>query len=188
MLTIHSLTVIRQQKTLLHNISTKLEKGKIYALIGHNGSGKSTLIKALAGETTPTNGKIVLGEIGNKSIFDLSPKVLAQHIAYLPQKLPDASSFTVAELVILGRYPHQKWLQKPTPQDHAIVRDAMAMTQVTQYAEQSVATLSGGERARSWLAMCIGQDTPYLLLDEPLAPLDIVYQVEILRLIRELAT
>ena len=54
-------------------------------------------------------------------------------------------------------------------------------------AEQSVATLSGGERARAWLAMCIAQDTPYLLLDEPLAPLDIVYQVEILRLIRDLA-
>ena len=63
----------------------------------------------------------------------------------------------------------------------------MSLTQVTPFAEQSVATLSGGERARAWLAMCIAQDTPYLLLDEPLAPLDIVYQVEILRLIRDLA-
>lgn len=186
MLTIQSLSVIRQHKTLLHDINLQLEKGKIYALIGHNGSGKSTLIKALAGETTPTSGRIVLDEFPETSTFDLPAKTLAQHIAYLPQKLPDASSFTVAELVMLGRYPYQKWLQKPTPQDQAIVTEAMAMTQVTQFAQQSVATLSGGERARAWLAMCIAQDTPTLLLDEPLAPLDIVYQVEVLRLIREL--
>nr|WP_228274265.1 ATP-binding cassette domain-containing protein [Moraxella osloensis] len=53
MLTTQSLTVMRQQKTLLHNINVTIDKGKIYALIGHNGSGKSTLIKALAGETPP---------------------------------------------------------------------------------------------------------------------------------------
>ncbi|MFW2176946.1 MULTISPECIES: ABC transporter ATP-binding protein [unclassified Moraxella] len=187
MLTIQSLTVTRQHKNLLQNINATLEKGKIYALIGHNGSGKSTLMKALAGETTPTSGKIVLDNFAEQSTFDLPPKTLAQHIAHLPQKLPDASHFTVVELVMLGRYPYQKWLQKPTTQDHAMVQEAMAMTQVTQFAEQSVATLSGGERARAWLALCIAQDTPYLLLDEPLAPLDIVYQVEVLRLINDLA-
>lgn len=58
MLTTQSLTVMRQQKPLLHHINVTIEKGKIYALIGHNGSGKSTLIKALAGETTPTSGQI----------------------------------------------------------------------------------------------------------------------------------
>ena len=58
MLTTQSLTVMHQQKTLLHNINVTIDKGKIYALIGHNGSGKSTLIKALAGETTPTSGQI----------------------------------------------------------------------------------------------------------------------------------
>lgn len=58
MLTTQSLTVMRQQKTLLHNINVTIDKGKIYALIGHNGSGKSTLIKALAGETTPTSGQV----------------------------------------------------------------------------------------------------------------------------------
>lgn len=187
MLFIQSLTIIRGQKTLVHNLSTSLEQGKIYALIGHNGSSKSTLIKALAGETIPTSGKVVLDEFADKSIFELAPKTLAQHIAYLPQKLPDANHFTVGELVMLGRYPYQKWLQKPTPQDHAIVHEAMDMTQVAQFAKRSVATLSGGERARAWLAMCIAQDTPYLLLDEPLAPLDMVYQVQILRLIRELS-
>lgn len=143
MLTTQSLTVMRQQKTLLHNINVTIERGKIYALIGHNGSGKSTLIKALAGETTPTSGQILLPDLPDKLIFDLPPKTLAQQVAYLPQKLPDASQFTVAELVMLGRYPYQKWLQKPTPQDHTKVREAMALTQVTPFAEQSVATRVG---------------------------------------------
>ena len=58
MLTTQSLTVMRQQKTLLHNINVTIDKGKIYALIGHNGSGKSTLIKALAGEIRPTSGQV----------------------------------------------------------------------------------------------------------------------------------
>lgn len=187
MLFTQSLTVIRQEKTLLHDINITLEKGKIYALIGHNGSGKSTLIKTLAGEITPTSGHVALDELTNQSIFDLPPKTLAQYLSYLPQKLPDASHFTVSELVMLGRYPHQKWLQKPTLQDHAILYQAMQHTQIEQFAKQSMTTLSGGERARAWLAMCIAQDTPYLLLDEPLAALDIVYQVEILRLIQHLA-
>lgn len=103
MLTTQSLTVMRQQKTLLHNINVTIDKGKIYALIGHNGSGKSTLIKALAGETPPTSGQILLPDFADKSIFDLPPKTFAQQVAYLPQKLPDASQFTVAELVMLGR-------------------------------------------------------------------------------------
>ncbi|ELA09317.1 ABC transporter-like protein [Moraxella macacae 0408225] len=188
MLSIQSLCIIRQDKTLLDDITLSLQKGKIYALIGHNGSGKSTLIKALSGEMTPTHGQIVLSDFNDKAIADLPPKTLAKHIAYLAQKLPDANNFTVAELVMLGRYPYQKWLQKPTAQDYAIVAEAMAVTKITKFAERSVATLSGGERARAWLAMCIAQDTPYLLLDEPLAPLDIVYQVEILRLIQNLAS
>lgn len=102
MLTTQSLTVMHQQKTLLHNINVTIDKGKIYAF-GHNGSGKSTLIKALAGETTPTSGQILLPDFADKSIFDLPPKTFAQQVAYLPQKLPDASQFTVAELVMLGR-------------------------------------------------------------------------------------
>ena len=70
MLTTQSLTVMRQQKTLLHNINVTIEQGKIYALIARNGSGKSTLIKALAGETSPNSGQILLQDLPDKSIFD----------------------------------------------------------------------------------------------------------------------
>lgn len=183
MMHINNLSLIRQKKVLLHSTSFIIEPNKLYALIGHNGSGKSSLIKAMAGEMAPTQGGI---EIESKDLRSFSAKRLATHLAYLPQNLPDAGAFTVYELVMLGRYPHQKWLQKPTTHDHQQVEKAIALTQVDAFRNRQVSTLSGGERARVWLAMCLAQQTKYLLLDEPLAALDVVYQIEVLKLIRQL--
>lgn len=184
MLTTQNLTIHAFDKTLLDDINLCICPAKLYGLIGHNGSGKSTLIKALAGEITPSAGNIY---IDDKPLHQLPPKTLAKKLAYLPQKLPDQSGFSVADLVMLGRYPHQSFLAKPSAQDHQIVAQAMADTGISTFANGSLANLSGGEKARAWLAMCLAQQTPYLLLDEPLAPLDIVYQVQILKLIQTLA-
>ena len=183
MMHINNLSLIRQKKVLLHPTSFIIEPNKLYALIGHNGSGKSSLIKSMAGEMKPTQGGI---EIESKDLRSFSAKRLATHLAYLPQNLPDAGAFTVYELVMLGRYPHQKWLQKPTADDRQHVEKAIALTQVDAFRDRQVSTLSGGERARVWLAMCLAQQTKYLLLDEPLAALDVVYQIEVLKLIRKL--
>lgn len=189
MLSTQNLSFSLQNKTLLADIDLTLEKGKLYGIIGHNGSGKSTLIKLLAGENKPTSGVVTFeNKSGKQDLHKLPAKELAKNMAYLPQNLPDAQNFTVEELVMLGRYPWQKWLQKPTDKDRQIVATAMCQTQIDDKAAQTVATLSGGERARVWLAMCLAQQTDYLLLDEPLAALDIVYQVEILRLIKDLVT
>ena len=183
MLRVNQLTISRQGNTLLENISCELNSNELIALVGHNGSGKSTLIKALAGEMSVNGGSISLDE---RHIADYSNKELAQQMAYLPQQLPDAAGFTVRELVMLGRYPHQKWLQKPSQIDKDKVEQAMRTTQVEAFAERTTTTLSGGERARVWLAMCLAQDTRYLLLDEPLAALDMHYQLEVIQLIRRL--
>ena len=183
MLRVNQLTISRQGNTLLDNISCELSSNELIALVGHNGSGKSTLIKALAGEMSVNGGSISLDE---RHIADYSNKELAQQMAYLPQQLPDAAGFTVRELVMLGRYPHQKWLQKPSQVDKDKVEQAMRTTQVEAFAERTTTTLSGGERARVWLAMCLAQDTRYLLLDEPLAALDMHYQLEVIQLIRRL--
>lgn len=183
MLRVNQLTISRQGTTLLDNISCELNSNELIALVGHNGSGKSTLIKALAGEMSVNGGSISLDE---RHIADYSNKELAQQMAYLPQQLPDAAGFTVRELVMLGRYPHQKWLQKPSQVDKDKVEQAMRTTQVEAFAERTTTTLSGGERARVWLAMCLAQDTRYLLLDEPLAALDMHYQLEVIQLIRRL--
>ncbi|TDQ56319.1 iron complex transport system ATP-binding protein [Mesocricetibacter intestinalis] len=183
MLKIEKLGFRVQDKTLLRDISFSLAAGKVYGLIGHNGSGKSTLIKILSGENSPSQGEIFLD---HKPLSAFGHKALARRIAYLPQHLPEAADFLVSELVMLGRFPWQGWLQKPSREDQLIVEEAMALTAVSRFAGQPVNTLSGGERQRVWLAMCLAQQSEYLLLDEPLAALDIVYQVEVLQLIRRL--
>ena len=183
MLRANQLSISRQGNTLLDNVSCEIASNQLVALVGHNGSGKSTLIKALAGEMSSSSGSITLDE---RFISDYGSKELARQMAYLPQQLPEAAGFTVRELVMLGRYPHQKWLQKPTQMDKDKVTQAMRVTQTEAFADRITATLSGGERARVWLAMCLAQDTRYLLLDEPLAALDIHYQIEIIQLIRRL--
>ncbi|WP_227429405.1 ABC transporter ATP-binding protein [Psychrobacter sp. I-STPA6b] len=183
MLTIDHVTLCQNNKTLLSDIHLNIETGKLYGLIGHNGSGKSSLIKLLAGEYHASQGNVLFQ---HEPIHKIPSKRLAQHIAYLPQNLPDAQTFTVEELVMLGRYPWQRWLQKPSEEDKQVVQTAMSQAQILTKSTQTVSTLSGGERARAWLAMCLAQQTDYLLLDEPLAALDIVYQVEILKLVKQL--
>lgn len=108
MLRANQLTISRQGNTLLDNVSCELDANELIALVGHNGSGKSTLIKALAGEMTSNGGSVSLDD---RHINHYSSKELAKQMAYLPQQLPDAAGFTVHELIMLGRYPHQKWLQ-----------------------------------------------------------------------------
>lgn len=184
MLITEHLYIHAYNKPLLEDISIRLESAKLYGLIGHNGSGKSTLIKALSGEIPPTKGVI---SIDGNNLNKLPARLLAKKLAYLPQKLPDQSGFSVEELIMLGRYPHQSFLSKPSDNDKQIVAEAMSETGVTKFAKESLAVLSGGEKARVWLSMCLAQKTPYLLLDEPLAPLDVVYQVQILKLIQRLA-
>ena len=183
MLRANNLNLHIQGNTLLDNVDCEIATNQLVALVGHNGSGKSTLIKALVGEMRSSSGDVTLNE---RSISDYGSKELAQHMAYLPQQLPDAAGFTVRELVMLGRYPHQKWLQKPSQIDKDKVAEALSVTQTEALAERITATLSGGERARAWLAMCLAQDTRYLLLDEPLAALDMHYQLEVIQLIRRL--
>ena len=131
MLRANQLTISRQGNTLLDNVSCELDANELIALVGHNGSGKSTLIKALAGEMTSSSGSVSLDD---RHISDYSSKELAKQMAYLPQQLPDAAGFTVRELVMLGRYPHQKWLQKPNQMDKDQVEQAMRITQVEAFA------------------------------------------------------
>lgn len=183
MFSVDAVSFCADSKVLLRDISCSLQKGRLYGLIGHNGSGKSTFIRLLSGELAPSSGAV---HLQGERVHALSPKARARRIAYLPQKLPEAADFLVRELVMLGRFPWQGWLQKPSAEDVSIVEQAMQQTAVAPFAEQPVNTLSGGERQRVWLAMCLAQQSACLLLDEPLAALDIVYQVEVLQLVRRL--
>ncbi|WP_087018353.1 ABC transporter ATP-binding protein [Thaumasiovibrio subtropicus] len=172
------------QRPLLNAFSKTFEPGKIYALVGHNGSGKSTLLKLLANQQQASSGNVLLK---GKPVKQWSDKAFAQHVAYLPQHLPTTDSLAGRDLVSFGRYPWHGLLGRLSKTDHAIVDEAMALTDTTQYVHRLVDSLSGGERQRLWFAMLLAQKTPFLLLDEPLSALDVAHQVEMLSLIKSLS-
>lgn len=171
-------------RMLLQPISLQFEQGKVYGLIGHNGSGKSTLIKLLAKQQPLSSGKILFA---NQSLEDWSNREFAKRVAYLPQHLPSATNLTAKELIAMGRYAWQGLFGRSNRDDQLAIERALALTHTEKFADQLVDTLSGGERSRIWLAMLLAQQSQFLLLDEPLAALDIAHQVEVMELVHKLA-
>lgn len=173
-----------QQRQLVSSVSLTLPARQVVGLIGHNGSGKSTLIKMLARQQAPSDGII---EFEGQPLDAWGLRAFSRKVAYLPQYPPSAAGVLVKELVAFGRYPWHGALGRSGPEDRRKVAEAMALTDVTRFAERLVDTLSGGERQRVWLAMLIAQDADYLLLDEPISALDVAHQVEVLSLVRRLS-
>lgn len=170
-------------KTVLAPIEYTFHEGKVYGLIGHNGSGKSTLIKLMAQQQPTKSGRIQLNQ---RLLDDWENREFARKVAYLPQHLPSAESLTGRELISFGRYPWHGLLGRHTQKDKDAIERAITLTHTEAFADRLVDTLSGGERQRVWLAMLLAQGSRFLLLDEPLAALDIAHQIEVLALIRKL--
>jgi iron complex transport system ATP-binding protein len=171
-------------RVLLAPLSLALTAGRMIALIGHNGSGKSTLLKLLARQQVPSRGSL---RFAGRELDAWSAREFARRVAYLPQHPPLATGMTVRELVALGRYPWHGALGRLRQEDHAMVEEALRVTDTTRFATQLADRLSGGERQRAWLAMLVAQGASCLLLDEPTSALDIAHQIDVLRLLRNLA-
>ncbi|WGE31360.1 ATP-binding cassette domain-containing protein [Actinobacillus genomosp. 2] len=184
MFLIENATFAIPSRTLLQPISLRFEQGKVYGLIGHNGSGKSTLIKLLAKQNALSGGRILFKQ---QELSCWSSRDFAKQVAYLPQHLPQATNLTARELIAMGRYAWNGLFGSNKQKDHEAIERALALTHTEQFAEQLVDTLSGGERSRIWLAMLLAQQSKFLLLDEPLAALDIAHQVEVMELVKKLA-
>lgn len=170
-------------KLLLQPIHHTFQEGKVYGLIGHNGSGKSTLIKLLAQQYPVSRGSICFD---HRPLSEWGNREFARQVAYLPQHLPSAENLTGRELVAFGRYPWHGLLGRHHQTDSDAIERAIALTHTEAFADRLVDTLSGGERQRVWLAMLLAQGSRFLLLDEPLAALDIAHQIDVLALIRTL--
>ncbi|WP_370677053.1 ABC transporter ATP-binding protein [Pleomorphomonas sp. PLEO] len=181
---ISNLGVSIGETPLLKSISAAFTPGEMVGLIGHNGSGKSTLLKVLARQIERYVGSVTYD---GKPIAAIEPRAFARQIAYLPQHNGDTGQMTVRELVACGRYPWHGALGRFGEEDAGKVEEAMVRTHIDRLADRVVATMSGGERQRAWLAMLVAQNSGFLLLDEPTSALDIAHQVEVLSLIRGLA-
>ncbi len=153
----------------------------IITLAGENGSGKSTLLKTILG-LVPHAGSLLVDEQDPSA---LQAKKRAALLAYLPQENP-VPDMTVRMLASHGRFSRMNFSRRMTAADLAAVNSALSLAGMKELADRNLATLSGGERKRAWLAMVIAQDAPYLLLDEPGAGLDVRHQQELGEILRSL--
>ncbi len=119
-------------------------------------------------------------QLNGKNMDEYSARQKAQKIALQPQFVESAWALTVCDVVSLGRLP---WGDS----DQKIIRQAMQMAKVTELAQRHVDELSGGEKARVWLARVLANQADVLLVDEPVANLDIHYQREVMNLLRDYA-
>lgn len=184
MFVVENATFSIPERTLLHPVSLTFQPGQVYGLIGHNGSGKSTLIKLLAKQQPLSGGTI---RFEQKPLEKWTSRDFAKRVAYLPQHLPQSTHLTAEELVAMGRYAWNGLFGRQNAQDNAAIEQAFNLTHTEPFRKQLLDVLSGGERSRVWLAMLLAQQSQFLLLDEPLAALDIAHQVEVMELIQHLS-
>lgn len=182
-LTVENVSFSYGEKPVLTDVSLSVAPGELVSILGHNGCGKTTLLRCISGYLTPKAGSV---RIGSDAVSSLSARALAQRMALVPQNPVMEFDFTVRDIVLMGRNPHLKRFAGETEADYAAADAALARTGMAELAERSVLTLSGGEWQRTIIARAICQNSEVMLLDEPVASLDVKHQIEILRLVRGL--
>lgn len=172
----------RGNRVTLDSIDLHLQSGGITAVLGPNGAGKSTLLSCITGLLRPERGSV---ELDGTPLLSLPAMQRARRIAFLPQTPEIAWAVDVQTLVSLGRTPYHG--VSSDEEDRAAVARAMEKTQVTQWADRAVTTLSGGERARVLLARVLAGESDWVLADEPFTGLDPSHQFEAAELLRSVA-
>lgn len=170
---------------VLTGVDLAVRRGEMVGLLGRNGSGKTTLLRLLLGLIAPRHGEILLS---SDSIGALSRREIARRVAWVPGEAQPNFGFRVRELVAMGRNPHLGAFRPEGERDRALIAHALAATDLGPLRDRPIPELSAGEWRRALVARALAQETPGLLLDEPTAHLDVAHQLELLELLRSLAT
>jgi len=172
------------EKVLQRGINFSLEKGQIITLMGQNGVGKTTFIKKLHGLLSPISGDI---NIRGMALSTMTRTDIARVFALVLTEKPRISNLSVRELIALGRYPHNNWLGWQSKSDRQAVERAIDLTRINYIADKKLSSLSDGQFQKAMIARALAQETEILVLDEPVAHLDLNNKIEILLLLRQIA-
>lgn len=178
MLKTHNLFYSSGNKTLLSNISLSFQPGLIHGILGPNGSGKSTLLKTLTGVWKPTDGSVYWK---GEPLLEKPRQQISKIITLVPQNPQLSFDFTVEEFVKMGRYSHGDFYSRD------IVEQSLSLADALQFQHRPMTQLSQGERQRIYIARSLATEAPVMLLDEPMANLDIRHQLDLWNLFKNLA-
>ncbi|NWH05305.1 ABC transporter ATP-binding protein [Desulfobacter latus] len=168
-----------ENRVIFSGISLEMETGGFHGVLGPNGSGKTTLLDLLTGHLKPENGNILLD---GRRLDGFDAGELAKKCALVPQDFRVNFPFTVAQVVMMGRYPHLGRFSAPGAKDRELVAQAMAATGISDFSGRHVTELSGGERQRVVFARALAQDAACLILDEATSNLDIGHTLALMTL------
>src|SRR3989304_1290639 len=170
---------------VLEDVSLSVKEGDFVGILGPNGSGKTTLLKSISRTLKPHRGAILLNKA---DIYSLKSVEVAKQLAVVPQDSNIGFSFAALDVVLMGRNPHMTRFQLESTKDIAVAKRVMTLTNTWHLAERPINELSGGEKQRVIIARALAQEPKILLLDEPMTHLDIINQLEIMDLVKDLCS
>lgn len=178
---IEHLNVHYHGQPALEDISFALHAEQIIGIIGPNGAGKSTLMKAILGLIPYHKGRVTL--------WDQPIHRVRKQIAYVPQRNMIDFDFPVRviDVVLMGRYPHLKWWERPKKKDLVMADDCLDQVGMSDFRMRQIGELSGGQQQRVFLARALAQDAHLFFLDEPFAGIDATSETIIIELLRKLS-
>lgn len=182
MICLQHITVSYGERRILDDLDLSFGEGRITAVMGPNGCGKTTLLRLVDGLLEPTAGRVL---IDGMAVQDYPARQLAQKVAFVRQHQRTDFEFSAFETVLMGRNPYQHRLQNESQEDWDIVERCMKQTGTWHLRLAKPAQMSGGELQRVMIARALAQQTPVLLMDEPVSNLDIAHQIEVMRLLRD---
>lgn len=181
MIDLQNISLSYGSRVILDSISIGFAERGITAVMGPNGCGKTTLLRLIGGHLQPTSGRVLIDGV---EVAGYTPRALAQKVATVRQHVQTDFDFSAFETVLMGRNPYQRRLQNESQADWDIVEQCMRQTGTWELRYAKPAQMSGGELQRVMIARALAQQTPVLLMDEPVSNLDISHQIDTMRLLR----
>lgn len=171
------------KEMVLNHLSMTVKKNRICFIMGINGSGKTTLLKNMMGFLLPQRGRI---QIDGSDVASVNRYTMSRIVSYVPQAINLNTDFTVMDYLSLGRTPHLGLFEKMKESDFEIIDRYSERLGVRQFLDVPFNNLSCGQKQIVAVTRSLVQDTPLIILDEPMSALDIGNQVALLQVLHEL--
>ncbi len=172
-------------KILAKDINLSLKQGELIGLVGQNGVGKSTFIRTICGLQERLTGEI---RLGGSDVKEQNLKSIAKKISVVLTGRPESLNLSVLELIALGRHPYSGWLGNLREKDKEAVDQAINQMEINYLVGKRLYELSDGQLQKVMIARALAQDTEIIILDEPTSHLDLKNKIDVLRLLKKIAS